>query len=75
MTRIEVCQCGVEFVQRKHHETGKLNPICREPVENGNVAVLPDGRYRIIKKGEEYEGPRFVSHFSNCQYAKSFKRS
>lgn len=71
---IQTCRCGTQFVQRPHHETGKLNPICADPDPEGNIALLDDGRYRIIKKFETYQGLRFKSHFANCPYGKSFKR-
>lgn len=72
--KIQTCRCGTQFVQRPHHETGKLNPITTQSYADGNIAVLRDGRYRVIRTDEEYIGIRFKSHFSDCPYSKSFKR-
>ena len=73
--RIQTCRCGKTFVQRPHHVTGKPNPITTYEVDGGNVAVNPDGSYRIIKKGEVYDGPRHISHFADCPESKGFRRS
>lgn len=72
--RIQTCRCGKTFVQRAHHRTGKPNPITTYEVPNGNVAVNDDGTYRIIGRGEDYVGPRYVSHFVDCPFAGSFHR-
>ena len=71
---IHTCRCGAEFVFRKHETNPTIAPIETEPAENGNVAVLADGRYRIVKKGEDYDGPRFKSHFATCPHASGFRR-
>lgn len=72
--QIQVCRCGAPFVMRSHHRTGRPNPITAYEVPNGNVVILPDGRYRIIGRDEHYEGPRYVSHFVDCPHAASFKQ-
>jgi hypothetical protein len=72
---IETCRCGAAFVMRSHEITGKPNPITAEPVEWGNIEILASGSYRIISRSEPYDGPRHASHFAECPYAKSFKRS
>lgn len=69
----QVCRCGKSFVQRPHHKTGKLNPITSYEVPNGNVAILDDGTYRIIGKTEQFDGPRYLSHFADCPYSAQFK--
>lgn len=74
MTQIRVCRCGTEFVFRKHETNPTLAPIETEPAENGNVAVLPDGRYRIVTKASPYEGVRYRSHFATCKYASGYRR-
>jgi hypothetical protein len=75
MTEIHTCRCGTEFVFRKHETNPTLAPIETEPAENGNVAVLSSGNYRIIKKTEDYTGQRYRSHFANCVYASSFRKA
>lgn len=64
--RVQTCECGTQFVFRQHHESGKANPIEVDPVPDGNVAILADGKYRIIGKGEGHEGDRYRSHFAFC---------
>lgn len=73
--RVHTCRCGTEFVYRKHETRSSLAPIETEPSENGNVAVLSSGNYRIIKKTEDYTGQRYRSHFANCVYASSFRKA
>lgn len=67
---VNTCRCGTEFVFRRHETTGRSSPIETEPSERGNVEVLPDGRYRINPGSE---GPRYLSHFANCQYARDYR--
>lgn len=65
------CRCGKEFVFRRHETSAKSAPIETEPSENGNVEILASGRYRITKGGE---GPRYLSHFVHCPFAKGFRQ-
>lgn len=69
--RVHTCRCGVAFVFRRHETGPKSAPIETEPSADGNVAVLPDGRYRISAGGD---GPRYVNHFARCPFAKGFRR-
>lgn len=71
---IQTCRCGTLFVQRPHHKSGKHSPICVDADPNGNVEVLADGSYRIIPKGEPYDGARYLNHFVNCPLAGSFSK-
>lgn len=69
-----LCACGKTFVMRPHERTRAPNPITTYEVVNGNVAINPDGSYRIVPKSENYDGPRHVSHFTDCPLADRFGR-
>lgn len=71
--KTHICRCGTAFVFRRHETSAKSSPIETDPSLDGNVAVLDDGRYRIIKKAEAYDGERFRSHFANCPFASGFR--
>ena len=67
--------CGAEIVWLKHHETGKANPIDREPHANGNIVPnFSQGIYRMAT-GNELEMARlygkkvYISHFVTCPNA------
>lgn len=69
---VRTCACGKTFVMRLNVRTKRYNPISTYEVLNGNIAINEDGTYRLIGKGEDYTGPRFVSHFSDCPLADRF---
>lgn len=48
-------------------------PLDQEPCADGNIAVEGDVA-RVLKKGEEYDGPRYKSHFATCPAAAAFRR-
>jgi hypothetical protein len=73
--RVHTCRCGTEFVYRKHETNPTLAPIETEPSENGNVAVLDNGRYRIVTKASPYDGVRYRSHFASCPYSARFRKA
>jgi hypothetical protein len=64
----EHCECGVELVFREHYETGKRAPIEAVPVRNGNIRLLPGGRYAVLTKAEleTAEPPLYINHYANC---------
>lgn len=73
--RVHVCECGVSFVFRRHESGKKSAPITTIASDDGNIAVNDDGRYRIIKNSEGYDGPRYLSHFVNCPQSQQFRRT
>jgi hypothetical protein len=36
------------------------------PAADGNCAVNDDGTYRVVPKGELFDGQRWLNHFSDC---------
>lgn len=75
----ERCQgCNALVVFLSHEVSGKIAPIlATEPTGEfagkGNIAVdIELGTYRIIKKDEEYAGPRYLNHYANCPNAHLF---
>ena len=64
--------CKAEFVFYPHERTGRPAPLIESP--NGNIAVNDGGTYRIIKKGESFDGQRYLNHFSDCPAASTFHR-
>jgi hypothetical protein len=72
--RIQTCSCGARIVFRFNAKSGKPSPILADPTPDGNVAINPDGRFRILGKGEVYDGPRYKSHFADCPSAPAFRR-
>jgi hypothetical protein len=72
VSRCRKCQAEIWFL--KHHETGKVNPVSATPSPTGNILLLSDGRYRILRKGEEIAGPRYVSHFVDCTNPEAFRK-
>lgn len=62
------CECGAALIFRAHYRTGKSAPIEPYPVPNGNIRLLPGGRYAVLTR-DELEGaepPLYVSHYANC---------
>lgn len=53
---------------------GQSMPLDPEPVANGNVAVEPDGRVRVVgirlPLGTD---ERYVSHFVTCEQSKEWQ--
>lgn len=72
--RIVTCDCGTQFIFRDHITSGRRGPINVKEDPNGNIAILDDGRYRIILAGEDYDGPRYLNHFSDCTLAGNRRR-
>ena len=78
------CGADIRFVATERGYLAsppKLMPIDRQPVEDGNVIIIPpDGAIpalaHVLKKGEQApEGQaRFKSHFATCPFARDFRR-
>lgn len=77
----EKCRkCPTMIQMLAHVETGNLNPIEAAPSPQGNLVINREkGIYRVATKGEIEEARAkkknlYISHFSNCPYAKDFRR-
>lgn len=66
------CSCGVIFVKRRNRTTGRWNPITLHPSELGNVKVHDNGECDVIRKDEDFTGPRYLNHFSDCVDAQKY---
>ena len=73
MPEIAHCRsCNAPIYWLKHHETGKLAPICAEPSENGNLIVdLDAGTYAVSPKNlyVQDDRRRHLNHFADCPNA------
>lgn len=38
----------------------------------GNIGVNPDGTYFVIGAFQNYVGPRYLNHFTDCPNARSY---
>lgn len=75
MTTIQRCTaCNARLVYLAHVRTGKIAPIEVDPSEDGNIVFDTDGRYRMLKKGEETTRARRKNHFSTCPDANRFHK-
>lgn len=72
-------RCNADIFWAKHERTGKSSPLCRPPegmpanIELVSHEQVPNDphytTYRIVAPGNG----EFISHFSNCKYAKEFR--
>jgi hypothetical protein len=48
--------------------SGKKNPLDPDPAPNGNVILEAHntGLAKALRRGEPYEGPRYLSHWATC---------
>lgn len=62
----ECRSCGAEVFWAKTDRSVML--VDREPRADGNLVVTGDlvTTVRVLRKGEEYDGDRYVSHFATC---------
>jgi hypothetical protein len=82
---MSVCRsCGAEIVFAET-ERGKIMPIDKEPVANGNLGLF----HRVDKNGEPQphvrslstepqlfgDGPRYQSHFVSCPAAEKHRKA
>lgn len=69
MAKIEPCKwCSATCYWLAHERTGNVAPINFQPDPKGNIAIDGD-TYRIVKKGEEYDGARYMNHWATCPKA------
>lgn len=78
MAKCKGATCGAEIIWARL-DNGRGIPLDPEPNPNGNIVVVPGGSggelpVRYLRKGEEAEGERYVSHFSTCPDSKDFRR-
>ena len=77
MDKCRFCGAPVIWVQT---DKGKTMPIDPDPVEHGNLRLIPvgeTGKVHYLKKGELEEDspePRYVSHFATCPNAKQHRK-
>lgn len=62
------CDCGTEFVFRKHVETGKAAPIEAVPADNGNIRLLRGGLYEVLSGDRlaNADPPLYLNHYATC---------
>ncbi len=53
---------------------GKAMLVDEDPVPYGNIVVVDGTRCRVLERGEEYDGPRYVTHFATCPQAPDWRR-
>lgn len=72
---MSICSsCGAPIIWLRTF-AGKSIPVDEVPVPDGNIVVLGDSdTCQTLKKGEETEKPRYVSHFATCPQAKDWRK-
>lgn len=68
--------CGVAIDWRRNDATGKPAPIDADPSPDGNVILLWDGSYHVLRRSDPTPAadvPRFFSHLKTCRDAKTWK--
>ena len=77
---MSVCRsCGAPIVWCVT-TAGKRMPVDSDPVENGNLVIVPqEGPWReplvrVLAKDEVVTEDRFVSHFVSCPNAKAHRK-
>jgi hypothetical protein len=73
--RCRAATCGAPFVWSTNDKTGKASPIDPDPVPNGNIRLLGNGRHRVMGQREleaDTQGERFVNHFMTCPERNQF---
>jgi hypothetical protein len=73
-------KCGKPLLMLNHVETGKPNPVERDPHANGNLAIHRErGLYRLATENDKeiaknHNKNLYISHFANCPGAKDFRK-
>jgi len=70
------CKAPVVWVEMA--STGKRNPLDAEPRDDGNVMIRADGKAVVVPQWSgmpDWPTERYVSHFSTCPDANSFRRA
>lgn len=73
--------CGAPMVWGRNIDTGKGVPLDPDPTPDGNLVRVDDATYgreipvRFVRKNEQLaaDAQRYVSHFSTCPDAASFR--
>jgi len=74
MDRGRCRSCGEPILWVEMAATGRKMPLDVLPVPAGNVVLGPDGRARVLGKGEDAgETPRYVSHYATCPQAVTWR--
>lgn len=72
------CKAPVRWVVMAR--TGRRMPLDPEPIENGHINLLDDGRAEVLRAEDvafaQAEGtPLYRSHFSSCEHAASHRKA
>lgn len=73
MSSCRACKRPIHWVSTI---TGQRLPLDRDPVPDGNVMLLPNGRCKIVPTEERAKcvAPLFKSHFATCPVAEQFRK-
>jgi hypothetical protein len=70
---VSVCRsCGAE-IRWSITETGKRIPLDPDPSPTGNIR-LDFTTAHVLRADDDYQGPRYVSHFATCPNASAHRR-
>ena len=62
--------CGKQIIWCQHETTGKRAPIDAVPNPAGNCILLPDGKYRVLRKSDPpVRTLTYSNHFQTCPNA------
>ena len=74
--------CGAPIFWARHKHSGNSLPVDYDPVDDGNVAVVPGQEITVVvyenhDKLVESEGhvPSYKSHFATCPNAPEWRKS
>ena len=74
--KIELCEsCEAEIFWART-ATNKAMPVDIGPRADGNVVLVHTDppEVRVLRGGEQVDGPRYVSHFATCSHANQHRR-
>lgn len=77
MTTEHCRSCGAEVVWRKHLSTGNLAPINAEPDPTGNVILVGDAEYYVLRRSDPTppaDIERYTAHHSTCPHAEQWRQ-
>lgn len=68
------CQAPIIWAKT---EAGRAMPLDAEPVDDGNMELLPDGICRFVPKGDHTTVvvPLYKSHFATCPHARTHRKA
>jgi hypothetical protein len=71
---VSTCRsCGARITWVRT-ESGKAMPIDVAPRADGNVGVTGGGIAVYLKADEQWQGPRYVSHFASCPQSARWRK-